>query len=181
MYADLREDLVVLRRNTTSGRSTLALMLTNRGIGALACYRAAVALRRRQIPLAPLVLLRVCQHRYGVDIDHRADLRPGINLVHGFGIVIGAHTVVNHGCTLFHGVTLGNRMSKQVGSMREDGCPTLENDVLVCAGAKVLGKIVIGEGSVIAANAVVTESVPARSLVVGNPGRVIRTLDRPPF
>ncbi|MGE0309848.1 MAG: serine O-acetyltransferase [Acidimicrobiia bacterium] len=179
--AQLGEDVRILRRNTTTKRPSWVLALTNRGVGALACYRLAMSLKRRGVPGIPLALLRLSQHRYGVDIDHRADLRPGINLVHGFGIVIGAHTVVNHGCTLFHGVTLGNRMSKQVGSMREDGCPTLENDVLVCAGAKVLGKIVIGEGSVIAANAVVTESVPARSLVVGNPGRVIRTLDHPPF
>jgi serine O-acetyltransferase len=127
--------------------------------------------------LLPLVLTRLVQHRYGVDIDLRARLAPGVTIVHGYGLVIGANSVVGHGCSLFHGVTLGNRLSKAVGSMRTDGCPTLEEDVIVCAGAKILGPITVGAGSVIGANAVVTEDVPPRSVVVGNPGRVVRTIN----
>jgi serine O-acetyltransferase len=173
---DLREDVVVLQRDAINPRRPLVAGLTNRGVAALALHRAALRLRARRVPALPLVLTRLAQHRYGVDIDLRAKLAPGVTIVHGYGLVIGANSVVGHGCTLFHGVTLGNRLSKAVGSMRTDGCPTLEADVVVCAGAKILGPVTVGAGSVIVANAVVTEDVPARSVVVGNPGRVVRSI-----
>lgn len=136
-------------------------------------YRLAHTLWRWKIPLLPLLLSRLAQFFFAVDIAPQADLGPGIVIVHGFGLVIGTEVRIEGDCCLFHGVTLGDRGSEWVGSTRRDGHPTLDRNVMVGAGAKILGPIHIGESSVIGANAVVLEDVPPYSIVAGIPAKVV--------
>jgi serine O-acetyltransferase len=169
----LRRDVTRLARGQSSRQNKIRLILTNRGFQAVLLYRLSRALWRRHIPLLPLILTRMAQMLFAVDISPLADLGPGIVIVHGFGLVIGSEVVIEGDCCLFHGVTLGDRGSEWVGSSRTDGHPVLERNIMVGAGAKILGPIRIGQSSVIGANAVVLKDVPPFSIVAGIPARVV--------
>jgi serine O-acetyltransferase len=103
----------------------------------------------------------------GIEIHPAAKLGPGLFIDHGMGVVIGETTEVGENVTLLHGVTLGGTSLK-----REKRHPTLGNNVVVGAGAKILGAFKIGDGSRIGAGSVVVREVPPNSVVVGVPGRV---------
>ncbi len=110
--------------------------------------------------------------RTGIEIHPGAQIGKGFFIDHGTGVIIGETTVIGDNCTLYQGVTLG-------GTGKEHGKrhPTLGNNVMVGAGAKVLGSCFIGDNSKIGAGSVVLEEVPANSTVVGVPGRVVRRND----
>lgn len=175
----VRGDVARLVRGTASYRGPLspvrvaAAFVSNRGLQALLLYRLSHALWRRGVPGLPMLLSRVAQIVFAVDIDYKAQLGPGISLVHCFGIVIGGNARLEGDSSLFHGVTLGDRGSEWVGSSRPDGHPTLERGLIVGAGAKILGPIRVGHHSVIGANSVVMDDVPPCSVVAGIPGRVV--------
>ena len=169
----VRQDIRWLVKGHPSRRKALTVILTNRGLQAVVLYRISRALWLRRVPLIPMVLTRIAQHLFAVDISFQADLGPGIVIVHGFGLVIGGGTQIDGNCCLFHGVTLGDRGSEWVGSDRTDGHPSLGKGVMVGAGAKILGPVHIGQNSVIGANAVVLRDVPADSIAAGVPARVI--------
>lgn len=105
----------------------------------------------------------------GIEIHPGATIGKGLFIDHGTGVVIGETTIIGDNCTLYQGVTLG-------GTGKEQGKrhPTLEDGVMVSAGAKVLGSITIGANTKIGAGSVVLKSVPANCTVVGVPGRVVR-------
>lgn len=107
--------------------------------------------------------------RTGIEIHPGAQIGEGLFIDHGNGVIIGETTIIGDNCTLYQGVTLG-------GTGKEQGKrhPTLGNNVMVSAGAKVLGSFKIGDNSKIGAGSVVLEEVPANSTVVGVPGRVVR-------
>jgi serine O-acetyltransferase len=169
----IRADIARLVKGRPSRLKSLGLVLTNRGLQSIVLYRLSHLLWKRRVPLLPLILTRLAQHLFAVDISYRADLGPGIVIVHGFGLVVGGETIIEGDCCLFHGVTLGDRGSEWVSSNRTDGHPTIEPNVMVGAGAKILGPIRIGRNSVIGANAVVLQDVPPNSIVAGVPGRVV--------
>jgi serine O-acetyltransferase len=171
----LGEDIRMLLRGRSSPGSALAALLTNRGLHAILLYRMSHALWRRHVPLVPLVLTRLAQLLFAIDIAYQAELGPGIVIVHGFGLVIGSAVRIEGNCCLYHGVTLGDRGSEWVGSEREDGHPVVERDVMFGAGAKVLGPIHIGRNCVVGANAVLLADVPPCSIVAGVPARVVGT------
>lgn len=148
---------------------------SNRGAQALAAYRIARYLAERRVPAVPLVLTRLVQMLLGLDLSLKCSIEPGVQIVHGFGLVVGSEAVVRSGTTLYHGVTLGDRGSEWVGSDRTDGHPTIGHDVIVGAGAKILGPVSVGDRAVIGANAVVLTDVPPAAIVVGIPGRVVGT------
>jgi serine O-acetyltransferase len=173
MFDFVRRDIHRLVRGHPSRLKVCAVLLTNRGLQAILLYRVAHTLQKYRVPLLPMLLSRWSQFLFAVDIAPQADIGPGIVIVHGFGLVIGTEVKIVGDCCLFHGVTLGDRGSEWVGSMRRDGHPTLERNVMVGAGAKILGPIRIGESSVIGANAVVLEDVPPYSIVAGIPARVV--------
>ena len=107
--------------------------------------------------------------RTGIEIHPGAQIGEGLFIDHGNGVIIGETTIIGDNCTLYQGVTLG-------GTGKEQGKrhPTLGNNVMVSAGAKVLGSFKIGDNSKIGAGSVVLEEVPANSTVVGVPGRVVK-------
>jgi serine O-acetyltransferase len=102
------------------------------------------------------------------EISPFAEIGEHCDLVHFIGVVIGAKVKIGNGVCIFQGVTLGK-------TGRDNGVPTIEDNVCIGAGAKILGAITIGKGSVIGANSVVTKDVPPKSLVVGIPGRIIKS------
>ena len=173
LFQSFRRDVARLIRRPPSRLQTIFLVLTNRGLQAMTLYRLSHLLWRRHIPLLPLLLTRIAQTLFAVDISYQSKLGPGIVIVHGFGLVIGSEVVIEGDCCLFHGVTLGDRGSEWVGSSRPDGHPVVEKNVMIGAGAKILGPIRIGRGSIIGANAVVLHDVPPLSIVAGIPARVV--------
>lgn len=108
----------------------------------------------------------------GIEIHPGAQIGKGLFIDHGNGVIIGETTIIGDNCTLYQGVTLG-------GTGKEQGKrhPTLGNNVMVSAGAKVLGSFTIGDNSKIGAGSVVLEEVPPNSTVVGVPGRVVKRDD----
>lgn len=173
LWAALRADARFLTRTHPARAKKWLVAVTNRGLQTLVLYRVSHTLWRHRIPLLPLVLTRLCQHLYAVDIACEASLGPGIVIVHGFGLVIGNQTRIDGQCILFHGVTFGDRGSEWVASDVPDGHPTVGPGCVFGAGAKVLGPIRVGANSVVGANAVVLRDVPPDSVVAGVPGRVV--------
>jgi serine O-acetyltransferase len=132
-------------------------------------YRPARWLYLRHVPVVPRMLDRLGLIVFRCIIPHQAEIGPGFAVGYsGFGIVV--HRGVRLGCDVFlaHDVTLGDR-----GAPGRDGVPTID-DVYIAAGARVLGDVVVGTGSVVGANAVVARSAPPRCAAAGVPARVIR-------
>lgn len=136
-------------------------------VRAVVMHRLAHAAWQRPAsrPLAYLLRARVMRAA-GADIHPGASIGPGFNLVHSVGVVIGKDVVAGRNLSVFQGVTIGDNGS-------EPGQPRLGDNVVLGAGAKILGPISIGDGATVGAAAVVFGSAPAQSLIVGIPGRVI--------
>ncbi len=145
------------------------VIFLNTGFQAVFVYRIAHFLYRLRIPVIPKILVYVAKIWTGIDIHPAARIGTGFFIDHGMGTVIGETTEIGDNCTLFQGVTLG-------GTGKEQGKrhPTLGNKVVVGAGAKILGSIVIGDVVKIGANSVVLKNIPALCTVVGIPGRVAK-------
>ena len=178
-FAGVRGDYGRLTRRTPSRARRAAQAATNRGFHALLLHRASRRLWRWRVPLLPSVCTRVMQHLFAVDIATTARLGPGVVIVHGFGVVIGSEVEIEGECSIFQGVTLGDRGSEWVGSDRTDGHPKVGRGVIFGAGAKVLGPVRVGSGSVIGANAVVLQDVPPGGVAAGVPARIVGRRDGP--
>lgn len=165
-------DFCALNRGRKGTLSRFAIAFANRGLSALILYRLAHSLQGK-LPLLPYLFTRASQLLYGVDIDPKAELGPGIVLVHCNGLVIGSCTRIAGNCVIFHGVTFGDRGSEWVGSNQPDGHPTIGNGCIFGAGSKILGDIRIEDNCVVGANAVVVNTVPRNSVVAGIPARII--------
>ncbi len=148
--------------------SVITVLLTYSGFHAICLHRLAHAIYRLHIPLLPHLVMWVGRFLTGIEIHPAARIGGGFFIDHGFGVVIGETAEVGENVTLFQGVTLGGT-GKETGKRH----PTIGNNVVIGAGAKVLGNITIGENSFIGANAVVLQNVPADCTVVGVPGRCV--------
>lgn len=126
------------------------------------------------LPFCKLVH-RYAANRAGVDFPWKAQIGPGFALTHGWGMVMSPGAVIGRNVTLFHGVTLGRRDRIARDGQRVTGYPTLEDEVWVGPHAIITGGITIGRGSRIGGGAVVTEDIPPYSIVVGNPGKVVKS------
>ena len=166
------EDLRFLKERC--GNSYIMALLSNRGIHCLLFYRLSHFLYMYRIPLLPLILTRIIQIVYGVDIDYRAQLGGGIIIVHGIGLVIGSGFIIKNKVTLFHQVTIGVRG----GENKDIGFATIEENCTIYTGAKILGSITIGKNSIIGANVVVTKNIPTDSIVTTNTKLVIRNRNK---
>ena len=167
MFADLRRDIRAVRERDPAARSTLEILLCYPGVHALAFHRLAHAMWRRGGTIPARFLSHVSRFVTGIEIHPAAKLGPGLFIDHGMGVVIGETAEVGENVTLLQGVTLGGTSLK-----REKRHPTLGNNVVVGAGAKIIGAFKIGDGSRIGAGSVVVREVPTNSVVVGVPGRV---------
>jgi serine acetyltransferase len=143
------------------------------GLQIMVAYRIMRLCRQLRFGLLARIVSRLIRHLYSADIHWDAELAPGIVIVHGIGLVISHAAKVSSGCVLFQHVTLGESIHPVT---RRIGSPLLEPHVHVAPGAVLIGPIVIGRESKVAANAVVTDSIPARS-VVESSGMMVRSRD----
>lgn len=146
----------------------LEVLLAYPGFHAIVAHRFIHPLYRWRIPFIPRYFSHISRFLTGVEIHPGAEIQSGFFIDHGMGVVIGETTEIGRNCTLYQGVTLGGT-SLQHGKRH----PTLEDNVVVGAGAGVIGAVVVGQNSKIAAGAVVVRDVPPNSTVVGVPGRVV--------
>ena len=167
MFDALRRDIRVVRERDPAARSTLEVLLCYPGVHALAFHRVAHRLWDAGWLTAARFVSHVARFTTGIEIHPAARLGPGLFIDHGMGVVIGETAEVGENVTLLQGVTLGGTSLK-----REKRHPTLGNNVVVGAGAKVIGAFRIGDNSRIGAGSVVVREVPPNSVVVGVPGRV---------
>lgn len=147
----------------------LEVLLTYSGLHAIIFYRIAHVIWSLRIPFFPRWISQLGKFFTGIEIHPGATIGERFFIDHGMGVVIGETTIIGDDVLLYQGVTLGG-----TGLQKGKRHPTIGSNVVVGAGAKVLGNITIGDNSYIGANAVVIKDVPANSTVVGVPGRVTK-------
>jgi serine O-acetyltransferase len=168
MLEAIRADLAIIQERDPACRGTLEILLCYPGFHALVLHRISHRLWGAGLTLPARLLSQVGRLLTGVEIHPGARIGRGVFIDHGMGVVIGETAVVGNQCLLYQGVTLGGT-GKQHGKRH----PTLRDNVVVGAGAKVLGAITVGSNTRIGAGSVVLRDVGADSTVVGIPGRVI--------
>jgi len=168
MFKTLREDFQSVFDRDPAARSLLEILLCYPGLHAIWGHRLAHWLWTHRLKLVARFVSQVMRSLTGIEIHPGARIGSKFFIDHGMGVVIGETAEVGNCVTLYHGVTLGGATLSK-GKRH----PTLRDDVVVGAGAKILGAITIGENSRIGANAVVVKSVPPNSVVVGVPGEVV--------
>lgn len=161
-------DLRAAKERDPAARSTLEIVLCYPGVHAIWGHRLSHWLWSHRLRLVARLLAEFTRLLTGVEIHPGATIGSGLFIDHATGVVIGETAEVGRDVTIYHGVTLGG-----VSLERAKRHPTIGDQVIVGAGAKILGPVTIGAGSRIGANAVVVKSVPAGSVVVGVPGQVI--------
>jgi serine O-acetyltransferase len=173
MFDRLREDIACVFERDPAARTAFEIVTTYPGFHAVLAHRLSHWLWQRNLKWLARVVSNLARWMTGIEIHPGAQIGRRFFIDHGMGVVIGETAVIGDDCTLYHGVTLGGT-SWQKGKRH----PTLGRDVVVGAGAKVLGPIDIGDGARIGSNAVVVKAVQPGATVVGIPGRAIeRELD----
>jgi serine O-acetyltransferase len=172
MFERLKEDIQCVFARDPAARTGFEVFTTYPGLHAVMMHRASHALWEAGFKWLARFLSNVARFFTGIEIHPGAQIGRRFFIDHGMGVVIGETAVIGDDCTLYHGVTLGGT-SWQKGKRH----PTLGRDVVVGAGAKVLGPIDIGDGARIGSNAVVVKPVPPGATVVGIPGRIIERSD----
>lgn len=175
MLSAIRRDVRAVRERDPAARSTLEVVLCYPGVHAVWGHRITHWLWQRNAKLAARFLAELIRKLTGVEIHPGAVIGSGVFIDHATGVVIGETAEVGDDVTIYHGVTLGGTSLDPVKRH-----PTVGNNVVIGAGAKVLGNIVIGEGSQIGANSVVIKPVPPGAVVVGVPGQIIGRDDTAP-
>ena len=165
---DLKEDIDAVFNRDPAARNSLEVILTYPGIHALILHRGAHCLWQNEQKLAARVISYGSRIITGIEIHPAAKIGRRFFIDHGMGIVIGETAEIGNDVTLYHGVTLGG-VSWNNGKRH----PTLEDGVIVGAGAKVLGPFTVGKGAKIGSNAVVVKPVPAGATMVGSAARMI--------
>lgn len=164
----VKEDIQVIKDKDPAANNVLEIILCYPGLHALIAYRFAHRLYKWGIPLIPRIISYLTRIITGIEIHPAAKIGRRFFIDHGEGVVIGATTIIGDDVLIYQQVTLG-------GTGKEQGKrhPTLGNNVIVGAGAKVLGNITLGDYVRVGAGSVVVEDVPEYSTVVGVPGRIV--------
>ncbi|MGH2869835.1 MAG: serine O-acetyltransferase [Solirubrobacteraceae bacterium] len=175
--AEVRRDVTAAQSRDPAARgvSALAVLATWPGVHALLAHRFAHALHQAGVPFVPRVIAAVARSLTGIEIHPAAEIGAGFFIDHGMGVVIGETAEIGTDVTLYQGVTLGG-----TGFATGKRHPTVQDNVTIGSGAKLLGPITIGHGARIGANSVVIHDVPPNSTVVGNPGHPVRIEGRRP-
>jgi serine O-acetyltransferase len=172
---ELRRDIAAAHDRDPAARDVgqLEILATWPGIHALLSHRVAHALHEAGVPLLPRAIALFTRMTTGIEIHPAAQIGAGLFIDHGAGVVIGETAVIGNDVTLYQGVTLGG-----TGFATGKRHPSVEDNVTIGSGAKLLGPITIGHGAKIGANSVVITDVPPNSTVVGNPGHPVRVEGR---
>jgi serine O-acetyltransferase len=167
IFFDLNRDLNEYLKKDPSSNRKLGIILFNTAFHGLVFYRVYHFFHKYKIYPISYLLYMISKILYSMDIHPAARLEPGIVIDHGIGIVIGSTATVKKGTLIYHQVTLGAKHIKK-GKRH----PDIGENVIIGAGSKVLGDIIIGDNSVIAANSVVLRDVPSNCLVAGAPAKI---------
>ena len=165
----VKEDVAAVRERDPAARSNAEVLLLYSGVHALIAYRVAHGLHKNGHYFSARAISQMAKMITGIEIHPGATIGKGLVIDHGTGVVIGETAEIGDNCTIYQGVTLGGT-GKDVGKRH----PTLGNNVMVGAGAKVLGPFYIGDNTKIAANAVVLEEIPESCTAVGIPAKVVK-------
>lgn len=165
----LKSDVRAVRDRDPAATSDLEVLTLYSGIHATLAYRAAHALSNKGLTFPARCISQCTRALTGVEIHPGATIGKDLFIDHGSGVVIGETAIIGDGCTIYQGVTLGGT-GKDVGKRH----PTLGNNVMVGAGAKVLGPVNIGNNTKIAAGAVVLTDIPDNCTAVGIPARIVK-------
>jgi serine O-acetyltransferase len=169
MFKKLKEDLSIVFERDPAARSYLEILTTYPGVHAILFHRIAHRIWKIKLFWLGRLISHISRLLTGIEIHPGAIIGSRFFIDHGMGVVIGETSVVGDDCTIYHGVTLGGTSWKQ-GKRH----PTLENKVVVGAGAKILGPITIGSGAKIGSNAVVVKDIPKNVVAVGIPARIVQ-------
>jgi serine O-acetyltransferase len=175
--AEIRRDVEAAKTRDPAARgvSAVEILAAWPGVHALLAHRLAHTLRDARVPLLPRMIAAAARSVTGIEIHPAAMIGDGFFIDHGMGVVIGETAEIGSDVTLYQGVTLGGT-GFQTGKRH----PTVQDNVTIGSGAKLLGPITIGHGAKIGANTVVIHDVPPNSTVVGNPGHPVRVEGRKP-
>ncbi|MBV9466004.1 MAG: serine O-acetyltransferase [Solirubrobacterales bacterium] len=175
--AEIRRDVAAAHSRDPAARGvrSVEVLATWPGVHALLAHRVAHALYDTGVPLLPRTIAAVARSLTGIEIHPAAKIGDGFFIDHGMGVVIGETAEIGDDVTLYQGVTLGG-----TGFATGKRHPTVQDNVTIGSGAKLLGPITVGHGAKVGANSVVIHDVPANSTVVGNPGHPVRVEGRRP-
>lgn len=168
MFDHIKEDIAIVFDRDPAARTHFEILTTYPGVHALIMHRFSHWLWKARFYWLGRLFSHIGRWLTGIEIHPGATIGHRVFIDHGMGVVIGETAVIGDDCTLYHGVTLGGT-SWNKGKRH----PTLENNVVIGAGAKVLGPITIGTGAKIGSNAVVVKDVPANATAVGIPARIL--------
>jgi len=163
------DTIVAVKQRDPAARSTAEILLLYSGVHAMMAYRIANRLHKQGKYFSARAISQAARHLTGIEIHPGATIGKGLFIDHGMGVVIGETAIIGDNCTLYQGVTLGGT-GKDHGKRH----PTLGDNVMIGAGAKVLGPFRVGDNSRVAAGAVVLNEVPDNATAVGVPARVVR-------
>ena len=169
MFQSLSELLGAYQKRDPAARSKLEIFLLYPGVHAVILHRVSHWLYCHHLPFLARLNSQLARHITGIEIHPGAKIGRRLVIDHGMGIVIGETAEIGDDCLIYHGVTLGGT-GKDVGKRH----PTIGNNVLIGAGAKVLGPFTVGDNSRIASNSVVLSEIPPDSTAVGVPAKVVR-------
>ena len=169
LIKSVKNDVRAVRERDPAARSDMEVLLLYSGVHALIAHRIAHGLYNKKHYFSARAISQIAKTITGIEIHPGAKIGKGLMIDHGTGVVIGETAVIGDNCTIYQGVTLGGT-GKDVGKRH----PTLGNNVMVGAGAKVLGPFYIGDNTKIAANAVVLEEIPENCTAVGIPAKIVK-------
>ncbi|MEF9953131.1 MAG: serine O-acetyltransferase EpsC [Clostridium sp.] len=168
MFKTFKEEARNVLEKDPAAKNMLEVVLCYPGLHAVLFYRLTNKLYKRKWFVLARVISQVVRNFTGIEIHPGATIGKGLFIDHGMGIVVGETAEIGDNVTIYHGVTLGGT-GKDTGKRH----PTVGDNVLIGAGAKVLGPIMIGSNTKIGANSVVLKEVPENSTVVGIPGKIV--------
>ncbi|MGV3667301.1 MAG: serine O-acetyltransferase [Leptospira bouyouniensis] len=166
------ENIKIIKKFDPAAKSYLEIILCYPGLHALWLHKLAHLLFRLRLPIIPRLFNYISRFLTGIDIHPGAKIAPGVFIDHGAGVVIGETAIVGTGSLIFQGVTLGGT-GKETGKRH----PTIGKNVVIGAGAKILGNITVEDHVRVGAGSVVMRNVPAGCTVVGIPGKVVKAGD----
>jgi len=169
MFEHIKADIASVKERDPAARNAFEIILTYSGLHAVLAYRVSHWFYKHKLFTIARVISQAARFLTGIEIHPGAKIGKGFFIDHGMGVVIGETTEIGDNCLIYQGVTLGG-----TGKERGKRHPTLGNNVMVGAGARVLGPIKIGNNVKVAAGAVVLEPVPDNCTCVGVPARIVR-------